>query len=219
MVDQRTMPRVLIVSDYRCFAESLAMALKETAQFEILGVVNRSDMGTAAQVQRASIVLMDQRLDSRSDVENVWQISDHNPVARIILLGLAESESDILSCAEAGASGYLLKSASLADLISTIQLASVGETVCPPHITYHLFSHLVALADRDRVTRSVRSFLLTARELEVLGQIAQKKSNAEIAARLHLSVHTVQSHVHKILCKLGVNSRLAAGLLFTQEIE
>lgn len=129
--------------------------------------------------------------------------------ARVIALGVSEDdESVIVSCAEAGVSGYHLRSESLDDLRTLILRVADGESICTPRVSGVLLRRLSALASEGHVVGA--DLTLTAREEQILQMLEMGLSNREIALRLCIAVHTVKNHVHSVLTKLGVRSRAEA---------
>ena len=122
------------------------------------------------------------------------------PLTRIVVVTTYESDADILRAVEAGAAGYLLKDASRAELAEAVRDAARGKTVLAPTVA-------------DRLVRFVRqpaSVTLSTREVEVLGQVAKGKTNADIGRQLHISEATVKTHLLRAFNKLGVSDRTAA---------
>jgi two-component system nitrate/nitrite response regulator NarL len=127
------------------------------------------------------------------------------PTARVVALALPERASEVIACAEAGASGYVTEDTSLADLVLTIQAVARGELRCSPQIAGTLFRRVAALAADSRAL--LPAPMLTAREFEVLSLLDDGLSNKQIAHRLCIELATVKNHVHHILGKLQVNRR------------
>ncbi len=123
-------------------------------------------------------------------------------------MGLIPSQTDIIDFVQAGASGFILKDASVKVFLGTVRSVIGGANVLPPAFTESLFSHVVDHALRKGkgdITQAVR---MTRRELEIVALIAEGLSNKEIAQRLNIATYTVKSHVHNILEKLALRSRL-----------
>lgn len=129
--------------------------------------------------------------------------------AKIVLLGLAETEETVIKAAEAGASGYVGATATIEQLLATLSSVRNGEFSYPPQFTYALFKHLALLAYVGSSAQRAASHLST-RERKILDLVSQNLTNKEIAARLFISEYTVKNHVHRILRKLGVHSRIHA---------
>jgi DNA-binding NarL/FixJ family response regulator len=126
--------------------------------------------------------------------------------AQVVVLAVSGGDSEILACAEAGVSGYLLRDQSHAELVAVIASAARGLTSCPPPVAAALVRRIGTMADERRV-RPGEQGRLTPREREVLDLIEQGKSNKEIARLLFIEVRTVKNHVHNLLEKLKVHRR------------
>jgi DNA-binding NarL/FixJ family response regulator len=143
-------------------------------------------------------------------VRIVRQIRSSHPGLGVIVMGLDDCEATILEYIEAGASGYILKSASVAEVLTTIEVIHAGQTQCSPRIIAAVFKRVRQLSqERDNVQASLPD-ALTPREKVILEMIAVGLVNKEIAHRLGIKVCTVKSHVHNILDKLRVKRRHAA---------
>jgi DNA-binding NarL/FixJ family response regulator len=123
-------------------------------------------------------------------------------------MDILPEQDDIIEFVEAGGAGFILKSASLQDYVETIQAVAGGEKVLPTILTASLFTHIVESALSDGTGIPDSAVQLTNREKEIVELISDGLSNKEIAVRLHIATHTVKSHVHNILEKLTLSSRL-----------
>lgn len=130
------------------------------------------------------------------------------PASRVILMGLEPEQTDVASYLRAGVSGFIMREASFDTYLDTIHAVADGIQVLPPELTRTLFVQLKQHGVRDRPKRTLNVGRLTDREREVADLIVQGCSNKQIAAELDIALHTVKSHVHKVLSKLSVNSRL-----------
>ena len=157
---------------------------------------------------RAHIVLLDIGLRNQNGARVVASLSAGLPDIKVIGMGLIPSELDIVEWVEAGASGFILKTATVEDFLGTIRSVARGSKVLPPSLAGSLFSHVIEKAltnGRGTLTQAVR---MTKREREIIVLIARGLSNKEIARRLAIAVYTVKNHVHNILEKLTLHSRL-----------
>jgi DNA-binding NarL/FixJ family response regulator len=193
--------RILLVDDHPVVRMGLRGMLDAEPD---LTVVGEASSGTES-VGRAlaltpDIVLMDLRMPGGDGVEATGRILSAVPGVRVMVLTTYESDRDILRAIEAGASGYLLKDASPAELADAVRAAARGETVLAPSVA----STLV------RQVRSPAPPALSARETEVLKLVAGGLTNAEIGRRLFISEATVKTHLLRIFNKLDVTDRTAA---------
>ncbi|OBB44637.1 response regulator transcription factor [Mycobacterium sp. 852002-51961_SCH5331710] len=135
-----------------------------------------------------------------------------NPSVRVIVLGMTEDdEQEIVSCAEAGAAGYHLRSDSLDDLLLLIRKVAAGESMCSPRVSAILLRRLSEVASQRQSPD--KELVLTAREVQILKMLELGLSNKDIAQELCIALHTVKNHVHNLLTKLGVSSRTHAAAL------
>ena len=146
------------------------------------------------------LVLMDLQFgQDRTGADATRQIRSAEAAPYVLVLTNYDSDGDILSAVEAGASGYLLKDAPPEELLIAVRAAATGESALAPAVAGRLMARMRA----PHVS-------LSAREIEVLGLVADGASNADVATRLHITDATVKSHLVHVFSKLGVNSRTAA---------
>lgn len=195
-----------IFSRFQYRAESLAHAVSDVTSWQTSAIT----LPNPAILASFRMVLIDMDATLQATFELIRAITARRPEAKVVALGFAESEENVVALGEAGASGYVTPGASLPGLIAVLRSVERCEFGCPPHITYALYSHLARLGSAHR---SLRRFpILTAREQRVLDLLSQSLTNKEIAASLCISPYTAKNHVHRILKKLGWRSRnLAAG--------
>lgn len=206
---------VVLVDDQQLVSAGLAMVIDAQADMTVVGQA----MDGLAAVELlagldADVVLMDVRMPHLDGIEATRRILAAADAAgrdapKIVMLTTYDLDEYLLTAIRAGASGFLLKNAPPADLLAAIRTVQVGDAVIAPSATRRLLDHVAAgglvPAAEDR-----RLECLTDREREVLGLIAQGRSNAEIGATLFLSETTVKTHVRHILTKLGVRDRVQA---------
>lgn len=192
--------RVLIVDDHQVFGSSLAFVLDSEPDLRVVGVAGtgRAALQVAA-AEAADVVLLDQRLPDGDGVDLIERLLALRADMQVVMLTAATSDQVLLSAIEHGAAGFIDKSRSLADVVSAVRSAAAGESLVSPQ-----------LLPRLRRERTSGDAGLTAREQEVLRLLADGLSNADIAARLTLSVHTVRNHVASLSAKLGAHSKLEA---------
>ena len=196
--------RVLIVDDHEVLASSLAKTLDTEPDLLSVGVAG--SLKQAAELIRTTapdVLLLDHRLPDGDGVAAIGRLRELRPSMAVIVLTASPSEHLMVSAVEAGVSGFLSKTRSLAEVTSAVRAAAVGEAVISPEMLARL---LPRLGGSGRVGAAT----LTEREREILGLIAQGLSNAAIAERLVVSVNTVRNHVANLLAKLGARSKLEA---------
>jgi DNA-binding NarL/FixJ family response regulator len=201
-VQQTSIIRVLIVDDHEVLASSLAKTLDTEPDLLSVGVAG--SLKQAAELIRTTapdVLLLDHRLPDGDGVAAIGRLRELRPSMAVIVLTASPSEHLMVAAVEAGVSGFLSKTRSLAEVTSAVRAAAVGEAVISPEM-------LARLLPRLGGTGRVGAATLTEREREILGLIAQGLSNAAIAERLVVSVNTVRNHVANLLAKLGARSKL-----------
>lgn len=202
--------RVLLIEDNRLLREGIATALDALRDFEVIAV---SEDGDAVDELKKSgqwpdVILLDLGLEKTNSLQLMTLLRSELPEARIIAMDILPEHVDIIQFVEAGGSGFILKSASLQEYVDTIAAVARGEKVLPAVLTASLFTQIVESALQSEKGIPDGSIQLTSREKEIVDLISEGLSNKEIAARLHIATHTVKSHVHNILEKLTLSSRL-----------
>jgi two-component system nitrate/nitrite response regulator NarL len=202
--------RVLLIEDNRLLREGIAAVLQEHGGFE---VVARAEDGESLRLLREAgktpdIVLLDLGLEKVNSLKLMAQLRQEFAEVKVIAMDILPDEVDIVEFVKAGGSGFILKSAALEDYVDTIRAVAEGHKVLPPAMTTSLFTQIVESALGNGQDMSDKPFQLTSREKEIIALISEGLSNKEIAARLQIATHTVKSHVHNILEKLALGSRL-----------
>jgi DNA-binding NarL/FixJ family response regulator len=202
--------RVLLIEDNRLLREGIAAMLEGESDLEVVAV---SEDGDAVQLLRESgvppdVVLLDLGLEKADSLGLMALLREELPEARVIAMDILPEHVDIVEFVEAGGSGLILKSASLQDYVDTIRAVAGGQKVLPGVLTASLFTQIVEFALRSGGGIPESAIQLTVREKEIVDLIAEGLSNKDIAMRLHIATHTVKSHVHNILEKLTLSSRL-----------
>lgn len=204
--------RVLLVDDQELMRMGFRMVIDSQDDLRVVGEVANGRQALAA-VARLSpdVVLMDVRMPEMDGVEATRRLVDANSAARVIILTTFDLDEYVYAALRAGASGFLLKDAQPADLLSAIRAVAAGDAVVAPSVTRRLLStyaHRLPTQPTPGPDERSRLAQLTAREDEVLLLVARSLSNAEIAAELVLSEATVKSHVGRILAKLDLRDRV-----------
>ena len=200
---------LVLIDDNRLLREGLAGLIRKQPDFRILAA--SGDIEEALRKVREAkprVVLLDFSLESDDSLRVTTTVRQEVPEARVIVMGLLPIQEDIAAFVRAGASGFIMKDASFDDFLGTIRAVADGADVLPPELTGSLFGQIarhVVSRSRAPVLEGVR---LTERERQVIDLLGEGLSNKEIAARLHVAVHTVKSHVHNVLEKLALHTRL-----------
>ena len=190
--------RILSVDDHPLLREGISAMIRSQRDMELVAEASTAKEGLERFRQhQPDITLMDLRLPDMNGVDAMAAIRTEFPDARIIVLTTFEGDVEIQRALEAGARGYLLKSMPPKDLLEGIRQVHAGKKRIPPEIVAHLAEHL---SDET----------LTAREVEVLRQVAGGNRNRDIAERLFISEETVKVHVKHVMEKLGASDRTEA---------
>lgn len=189
---------LLIVDDHFVVRSGLAVSLEVEDDIEIIGEAKRGDEALREyQRQRPKVVLMDLQLPGLSGVQATAAIRAHDPQACILVYSTFAQDDEVQAALDAGAAGYVQKSASRDELISALRCVAAGGEYLPPELA-------------QRLANLRRNAAITAREREILVLIANGNANKQIAACFDISEDTVKRHVSHILEKLNVNDRAQA---------
>jgi len=199
------------VDDHDLFRTGLRNLLEEQG----VQVVGECDNGTDAlrgvRELAPDVVVMDLNMPGISGVEATRQISMIAPLTRVLVLTISDQDSDVMDAIIAGACGYLLKDATIPELMQGIRAAAVGESLVSPTIAAKVLQRVRASSTSQREAELIQSEL-SEREIEVLKLIANGKDNAMIAGELHISPKTVKNHISNILMKLQIDNRIQAAV-------
>lgn len=186
---------VLLVDDHTLVRRGFRRILEDERDITVIGETGdgREAVGLALRL-RPAVVVMDCALPGMSGLTALRQILDGDPKALVLMLSMHSEETLVRQALDAGARGYLLKSALDLDLVSAVRRVAKGETVLDPQLV------------RPAALKGQRHESLTTRELEILQLIVSGKSNKEIASDLHLSVNTVAVHRANIMEALRLHN-------------
>jgi DNA-binding NarL/FixJ family response regulator len=201
------MIRVLIADDQKVVRDGLAMILGLLPDIEVVGTaIDGDDATRQALAARPDVVLMDLSMPGCDGVTATRRILDAEPGIRVVVLTTYSDDQWVFAALAAGARGYLTKDAGAEEIRQAISTVAAGDALLDPSVQRRL---LEALATRPPAPSETRpdDHGLTAREVEVLAEVAAGRSNAEIAANLYISEATVKTHLNHLLVKTGLRDR------------
>jgi DNA-binding NarL/FixJ family response regulator len=208
------MIHVLVADDQELVRAGFVMIL--AAQPDLAVVGEAADGAQAIRLARElgpDVVLMDVRMPTVDGIEATAAICRETS-AKVLVLTTFDLDEYVYAALRAGASGFLLKDMRRHELVEAVRLVAGGEALLAPTVTRRLIADVVARSRPPSPRRAdARLATLTARETETLRQVARGLSNAEIAAELYVTEHTVKSHVSSVLSKLGLRDRVQAVVL------
>jgi DNA-binding NarL/FixJ family response regulator len=213
------MIRVLIVDDQAMVRQGFAALLAAQPDLQVVGDAADGAQGVAAAREHGpDVVLMDIRMPVLDGLEATRRVLDVPPGAhrpKVLMLTTFDLDDYVFEALRAGASGFLLKDAPAAELVSAVRVVAAGEGLLAPSVTRRLIEEFAAKPRTSRATPA-RLAALTPRETDVLRLIARGQSNVEIADTLVVAEQTVKTHVGRILAKLDLRDR-AQAVVFAYE--
>jgi len=199
---------LLLIEDNRLLREGIAAMLNEQPDLAVVGTAPGGDaVLPLVREAKPQLVLLDSALGEHDSLRLLEAVKEVSPEIRVIVMDLLPTP-DIVEFVAAGCSGFILKDASLEVFVSTIRSVANGIPVLPPPLTSTIFSHVAQQAVRRDPGAVREAVTMTRREREVVALIGEGLSNKEIAERLGIALHTVKSHMHNVLEKLALHSRL-----------
>ncbi len=217
---------IILVDDHAILRQGTAELLRREPDMEVIGEAGDGQEALdLVQKLRPEVVVMDVRMPGMSGVEATRRIHGAYPAVQVLVLTAHDDDQYVFSLLEAGACGYLLKSAPVAELVKAIRQVKAGESPLDPTIARKIVSRMTGASEKPASRQSETAMVeeLSVRELEVLQLLAQGRSNRGIGEALFISDRTVQAHLTNIYAKMGVTTRLDAVLtairrgLFTLE--
>jgi DNA-binding NarL/FixJ family response regulator len=197
--------RVMVVDDHPMWRDAVERDL-QAAGFDVVAVAGDGHQALARfPAARPQVVVLDLQIPGPSGVEVTGEVLRHDPSARVLILSASGEQADVLDAVKAGATGYLVKSASREALLDAVRRVAVGDTVFTPGLAGLVLGEFRRLADPATDPDEPQ---LTERETEVLRMVAKGMSYKQIAERLVLSHRTVQNHVQNTLRKLQMHNRV-----------
>ncbi|WP_292671448.1 response regulator transcription factor [Nocardioides sp.] len=197
----------MVVDDHPMWRDAVERDLR-AAGFEVVGVAaNGTEALARFPACRPHVVVLDLQIPGPNGVEVTAEVLRQDPGARVLILSASGEQGDVLDAVKAGATGYLVKSASRAELLDAVRRVAAGDTVFTPGLAGLVLGEFRRLNESGPQPDSSEP-ALTERETEVLRMVAKGMSYKQIAERLVLSHRTVQNHVQNTLRKLQMHNRV-----------
>jgi len=198
---------IALIEDNRLVREGISVLLNQLPDLKVVSGASSGDTSLLRNLN-PQVVLLDIGLRNGDSLRVAEKVRKEFPESKVIVMDLLPVREDIVAFVDAGVSGFIMKDATLEDLVNTIRSVAQGAHVLPPQMTGTLFSQIA----RDAVARgrpgTLEAVRMTPRERQVINLIAEGLSNKAIAARLHIATHTVKSHVRNVMEKLTLHTRL-----------
>jgi NarL family two-component system response regulator LiaR len=217
--------RILIADDHPLLREALSQTLSKEQDMEVVGKASDGEETVAMASQlKPDVVIMDIIMPKFDGIEASKRIKTTIPNIAILILTAYDDDNYVLGLLEAGAAGYLLKSARGQDLVEAVRAIQAGESVLHPQIIAKLLKR--AILKSSGMAKPRTDELLSEREKEMLKLLATGMGNKEIAKKLCLSLRTVKAHMSNIFNKMNVASRsealveaLRSGMITLEDIQ
>ncbi|MDW6062495.1 response regulator transcription factor [Streptomyces sp. FXJ1.4098] len=201
--------RVALADDQPLVRAGLRMVIDSTPGIEVIG-----EAGTGTRVVRLvrelrpDVVVMDIRMPGMDGIEATQMITAESPAARVLMLTTFDDDSNVYASLRAGASGFLVKDMALDDILSAIRVVASGDGLIAPSVTRRLIEEFAGRPEQAPAPPPRDLAAITGREREVLTLVGRGMSNAELAARLHITPGTAKAHVASLRSKLGARDRV-----------
>lgn len=204
--------RLLLIEDNRLLREGITALIKKHDDICAVAVLGTNEyILQRVRSFKPDVLLLDLGLRNQNSLHLVKTVRTNSTAMKVIVMDLIPTQEDVLEFVRAGVSGFILKDATISDFLGTIRSVARGAKVLPPLMTSSLFSQIVEHAingARGPSSKLIESVCMTKRERQVIDLISDGHTNKEIAQKLHLSPYTVKSHVHNILEKLALHTRV-----------
>jgi DNA-binding NarL/FixJ family response regulator len=198
---------IALIEDNRLVREGITALLNQVPGMRVVAAASSGDLSQLEQA-KPHVLLLDLGLRNGDSLRLAQTVRRELPESRIIVMDLLPVQEEIMDFVHAGVSGFVMKDATLEDLVNTIRCVAEGAHVLPPQMTGTLFSQIAREAVASNGPQALEAVRMTPRERQVINLISEGLGNKQIAARLHIATHTVKSHVRNIMEKLALHTRL-----------
>jgi len=201
---------ILVIEDNRLLREGITAMLKKQADMRVVATIgNGENIISIMEKSKPNVVLLDLGLRSQNSLDVVKLVVKQFPQTKIIVMDLIPLQKDVYEFVQAGVAGFILKDADITEFFKTIRAVFQGIKVLPQNLTESLFTQIVEYSVHSaKPSVIIESVRMTKRERQVIELISDGFTNKEIAQKLHLSTYTIKSHVHNILEKLSLHTRV-----------
>jgi DNA-binding NarL/FixJ family response regulator len=208
--------QVVVVDDQPVFTEMLRMVLDMQDDIKVVGMAFTGDEGLRMALEwKPDVLLVDYHMPGMTGLEVIQALRNEGENTTVLVLTADTGEAVMAEAIAAGAAGYITKQQALSEVVQAVRTASEGEPVVPPFMIPRILSHFHRQQQREQQADLLRS-KLSAREIEILEQLARGRNNEGIAEIFVLSPNTVRTHIQNIIKKMGVHSKLEATTLALQ---
>lgn len=203
------MTTVLLVDDQALIRSGFATILNTEPDIEVVGQAGNGEEGVQLALElKPDVICMDVQMPVMDGIEATRKLTEAGCPSSVLILTTFDRDDFLFETLQAGASGFLLKTAEAEQLIDAIHVLGAGDGLLSPQVTRRVIARFASTRPTPTSTPQVDE--LTSRERDTLLALARGLSNAEIAKELFVSPETVKTHVSKILMKLGLRDRIAA---------
>lgn len=210
--------KILLVDKREIFVEGLARVLTDKPSMKVVGTCRCGfEAIKKARETQPDIIIIDTELPTGECMEAMRTISELLPGVKVLMLTHSEADEDLFSALKMGATGYITKDVTIADLVHAISVVANGGVIISPPMAKRMFREFTAVEAGKEQKPEDPEIKLSKREKQVLTLLATGASNKEIADTLFIAENTVKVHLRSIMEKLHVHSRLQAAILAREE--
>ncbi len=201
---------IFLVAGSQLLREALGHVLGKYADLSVAGAAPfHHDALEQIATSGCEVLLLDSLSASLTDLQLIRDVVNQMSQVKVLLVGMDENEETFINSIRAGVVGYVLRDASMKDVVAAVRAVAHGEAVCPPRLCLSLFNFVSREYVEVPCARITVRLGLTRRQQQLVPLIAKGLSNKEIASHLNLSEQTIKNHIHRMLHKMGATDRLS----------